>query len=409
MILLLNQFYPPDAAPTGRLAADLVRHLAAQGHPVTVVCGRSRYERAKAALAIEPEAHPRVRIVRLPNLPFARNAPARLLSYFSYFAGAMLYSLWARRPTVVLTLTTPPLLSLVGTLLKKLRGARHYIWEMDSYPDVTTDVGALRAGSWLARVLTAIGDYSHRQADGVIALGPCMQERLISHGLPPSKIHVAENWADGNLIQPTSPPPDGCFTVLYSGNLGLVHEIDTICAAMDRLNGDQRFRFVFAGAGPRRPALEDFCRAHAIRTARFLPYQPSTGLGEHFGACHVGLVTQNPACLGSIVPSKIYSVMAAARPILFIGPRAATPARILERYQCGWQIDPGDVEALASLLRLLVADPELLRQAGLRARQAFLQHYDLPVGVARICFILGLAAGPDSVTVRQTFSAPHSQ
>lgn len=399
MILLLNQFYPPDAAPTGRLAADLVRRLVAQGHRVTVVCGRSRYEPAKAALAVEPEAHPLVRIIRLPNLPFARNALARLLSYFSCFAGAMLYCLCARRPTVVLTLTTPPLLlPLVGTLLKKLRGGRHYIWEMDFYPDVMTDAGALQAGSWLARVLTAIGDYSHRQADGVVALGPCVRERLISHGLAPSKIHVAENWADGDLIRPGPPPSEGCFTVLYSGNLGVVHEFDTVCAAMTRLKADQRFRFVFAGAGHRRAALEEYCRINSIGNASFLPYQEPARLSDHLAACHVGLVTQNPACLGSIIPSKIYALMAAARPILFIGPRAATPARVIERYECGWHIDPGDVEALVALLHLLASDFGLAEAAGRRARQAFLEHYDLPIGVARLARILDLSGqAPESV------------
>jgi hypothetical protein len=81
MILLLNQFYPPDAAPTGRLLADVARYLAESGHRITVVCGRSRYERPKAALATEAGPDPRVRVIRLPNLPFARSPAPR--SFFS--------------------------------------------------------------------------------------------------------------------------------------------------------------------------------------------------------------------------------------------------------------------------------------------------------------------------------------
>src|SRR5205807_214627 len=92
------------------------------------------------------------------------------------------------KPDLVISLTTPPLLSVLGLLLQKCRGVRHYIWEMDLYPDVAVDVGVLQAGSRIARIIGAIADYSRRQAEGVIALGECMRQRLIERGIPASKI-----------------------------------------------------------------------------------------------------------------------------------------------------------------------------------------------------------------------------
>ena len=79
------------------------------------------------------------------------------------------------------------------------------------------------------------------------------------------------------------------------------------------LKDDPRFRFIFAGAGPRRKPLEDFCRDHALPNVAFLPYQPRHRLSGHLAACHLGLVTQHSNTLGSVVPSKIYALMAAAR------------------------------------------------------------------------------------------------
>jgi glycosyltransferase involved in cell wall biosynthesis len=423
--LLLNHFFPPDPAPTGLLTADLARELAAQGCAVTVICGRAGYRQGEAA------ERPPVRVLQVPALPFGRGAASRMACYLSFLAGALARGLAAGKPEVVVTLTTPPLLSLVGAAIQRLRGARHYIWEMDVYPDVAVALGVLKPHSRLTRALGALADYARRRADGIIVLGPCMKDRLAARGIPPERIHVAENWADGRLIQPLpfpgemgivprmadtatpehenpgqagastgGPPsqspifegvPTSPLTVLYSGNLGLAHDFDTVCAAMARLASDARFQFVFAGDGPRRRTVEDFCRAHAIRNARFLPYQESARLSEHFGACHVGLVTQTPESLGTVVPSKIYALMAAARPVIFIGPRQATPALTLERFRCGWQIDPGDSESLIALLQLLASNPGLLRDAGHRARQAFLQHYDLPIGVARIAAILQLS------------------
>ena len=394
-MLLLNHFFPPDPAPTGQLLAALARHLAAEGHDLTVICAAASYAEPDPS-----EPPPPVRILRTPSLPFARTGPARLLSYASFYLGALWWGLRTPKPGLVLTLTTPPLLSLLGTLLKKLRGARHVIWEMDLYPDVAIDLGLLRPRSLLTRALAALADYSRRHADAIIVLGPCMKERLLTHPIPASKIHVAENWADGALISPlpTTHNPQSTIhnpqstihtlRILYSGNLGLAHDLDTISAAMLALKDDPRFRFIFAGAGPRRKPLEDFCRDRALHNVAFLPYQPRHRLSDHLAACHLGLVTQHPNTLGSVVPSKIYALMAAARPVLFIGPRAATPARIIQRFRCGWQIDPGDANSLISLLHLLASDPALLRDAGHRARQAFLEHYDLPIGVNRITAIL---------------------
>lgn len=363
-VLLLNQFFAPDPAPTGQLLADVASHLAAEGHQVTVVC------------------------TRRPS--YANRSPhhaLRLASWLAFYASAAWRSLRAR-PDLVLTLTTPPLLPLIGTLLKKLRHARHFIWEMDVYPDVAVALGVLPPRSFLTRATGALADYSRRHADRIIALGPCMRDRLIARGIPASKIQVAENWANGSQIRPQPFPKTSPLTVLYSGNLGMAHDVDTIAAAMRRLASDGRFRFVFAGAGSRRKPLENLC----LPNVTFLGYQDASRLSAHLAACHLGLVTQNPATLGCVVPSKTYALMAAARPILFIGPRDATPAKIIERTQCGWQIDPGDSEGLLSLLHLLASDQALIHQAAHRAHQAFLTHYNLPQGVAGICSILGISS-----------------
>ena len=158
---------------------------------------------------------------------------------------------------------------------------------------------------------------------------------------------------------------------------------------MLRLRADERFRFVFAGGGPLRADLEEFGRANGLRLLAFRPYCAREELGNALAEGDIGLVTQKPETLGCVVPSKTYGIMAAARPVLFIGPREATPARIIRRFDCGWQVDCGDTENLVALLRQLAEHPELIHSAGRRAREAFLARYDLPVGAGRICRILG--------------------
>jgi colanic acid biosynthesis glycosyl transferase WcaI len=256
-------------------------------------------------------------------------------------------------------------------------------------------LGVLKERSVLARVLGGIADYSRNRSEGVIALGPCMRERLLKRRVSPAKIHIVENWADGGQITPMPCQEKSRLNVLYSGNLGLSHDIETISRVMERLRDDRRFHFSFVGGGARRPELETFCRGRNLSSVEFLPYSTRDQLGHSLACGDIGLVTMKDACVGTVVPSKVYGLMAAQRPILFIGPRSATPALLIKRCDCGWQIDCGDVQGLIHLLETLFENPSLIREAGANARRAFLHNYDLKHGMQRISSVLSLGAALD--------------
>jgi glycosyltransferase involved in cell wall biosynthesis len=386
-VLVINQFFWPDTAATSQLLTDVARGINPSVHPVTVLCGTSDYG------AVDMDHPPRVTIARSGGLPFSRGKIGRLVSYASFFAGAAVRGILGPKPALVLTLTTPPLISLLGTLLKSLRGSRHFIWEMDLYPDIAVDLRVLSPRSAVTRLVGNVADFSRKRADGIIVLGDDMKERLVARGIPEHKVLVAENWADGCEIVP-APFEEGPLVVHYSGTFGLAHEEHTITEAMRQLRHDSRFRFVFAGGGARRKRLEEFCRTEGIGTAEFRPYARRSELGRSLAEGHVGLVTQVAETMGAVVPSKTYGVMAAGRPILYIGPEGATPARILEGHGCGWRIEPGDTAGLVHLLGRLEEDRSLVREAGGRARRAFEEFYDKSIGVERILSILGVSELP---------------
>ena len=179
------------------------------------------------------------------------------------------------------------------------------------------------------------------------------------------------------------------MTVHYSGNLGLAHDTATIQQAMVTLAADERIQFTFAGGGPQRKALQDFCRQNSLNRVDFRPYCSRDQLSNSLAEGHLGLVTQNPATTGSIVPSKVYGIMAAGRPLLYIGSPRATPARIIDRFNCGWYVEAGASDELVDLLTRLAQRPNELREAGARARQAFVDHFDRRLGVDQIISFLG--------------------
>ncbi len=386
-ILLLNQFFWPDSSATSQLLTDLARGLRDRGHEVFAIAADGGY--APSALG---EAPPDVTVCRVKALPFVRGRVGRVLSYLSFYVSATFRGLTIPRPDLVLTLTTPPLLSLLGTILKRCRGSRHFIWEMDVYPDVAVDLEYFRRGGLADRLTGLLADFSRRRSDGIVSLGECMRDRLIGRGIPAEKISVAENWADGNAIRPISRPrTDGNLVLLYSGNLGLAHDLGTVTGAIEALSAleDDRFRFVFVGSGGRRKELEEFCQTRNIRSVEMRPYAQRASLSESLAAGDIGLVTQREICCGSVVPSKVYGLLAAGKPILFIGPEHATPARIVKRFRCGWHISCGDVRSLVGLLKYLADHPEEVARAGVSARETLLKHYDLHLGVDRICNLLG--------------------
>ena len=377
-IALFNQFFWPDTSATSQILTDVSRFLAKKNEVIAVCAGNG-------AVANEDEFEVPVNlsVVRTLSTDFSRRAHERVFSYLSYLACCLLWGLTSKRLDVYVTLTTPPILPFIGSLLSIMRTSSHVIWEMDVYPDIATDIAYLKPGGLLDRISGCLLDWSRRRAAAIIVLGEEMRNRLKARGIPETKIHVVENWANGEEITP-QPFPSGPIIIQYSGNLGLAHETWTIQQTIERLANHKDFRFMFVGGGPRRTSLEDFCRSRAISNVEFRPYCRRFELGASLSQSHLGLVTQLPQTLGSVVPSKIYGIMAAGRPLLYIGPAQSTPAHHIREYECGWHIEPGDLNALESLLFQLRDNPHLIVEFGERARRVFEMRFDSAVSLAAI-------------------------
>jgi glycosyltransferase involved in cell wall biosynthesis len=383
--LLINQFFAPDPAPTGQLLADVARALIVAGHSVQVVCGGASYVACDTAGDHDLEL---VDVRRVGITPFRSGLLSRIVSYVFFLIIALRYAAFGKRADVVLTLTTPPLLSLTGTLAKLLRGSRHVIWEMDVYPDIAVALGVIASGGVLDRTVGGLADLSRHQADKIIVLGSCMSNRLANRGIPLAKLAIAQNWVDGRRISPRRLPDSIPVVLLYSGNLGRAHDTATLDEAMKTLSSSNGLQFIFAGAGEGYAELRVACELRRAVNVQFLPYQDGRLLADHLGRCHIGIVTQRASTCGAVVPSKTYGLMAAGRPFIFIGPAEATPAQLIRAYQCGWHVMPGDSEGLVALLQLLAGAPRLIEEAARRARHTFLESYELQIGASRVVRIL---------------------
>jgi len=383
-ILVLNQFAWPDAAATAQLLDDVVRSLGVRpGMEVTIVAGAQCYRRQ------EESAPPPARFVRIPGPPVGRSKYGRLLAWMTYYVGVMGYCLVGPKHDVVISMTTPPLLSMAGWLAQRLRGSRHVIWEMDVYPDIMEAAGMMKRGSWMSSLLRSGANRLRTAADSILVLGSCMKRRLVDQGVPERKVVVCENWAPFHgQVTSTHLPPLGTVRLLYSGNLGVAHDVDTLKDALLSLQklpaAEDRFEFVMAADGGRKREFQQWCVDNAINIVKFVPLVNRETLGMHLASCHLGLVTQTTESLGCVVPSKFYGLLAAGRPVVYVGPGSSEVAQVIERTECGFQVEPGDSHKLVDVLLNVEANPQTLYTCAQRA--AFLGNhaYSASAGVARI-------------------------
>lgn len=391
-LLFVNQHYWPDVAATGQILTDLAEHLAARGFEVDVLTGRGRYVSGELEAPAE-EVRNGVRIRRLISTSFGRSSHlGRIADYAGYYLGALRTLLAGERYDLVIVLTTPPLLSVAARLAGRLRGQPYAVWSMDLHPDAEVAIGMLAERGLPARVLHGLNNAGYRGADLVVDLGFRMKERIAAKGVAPDRLVTIGMWSDGAGVRPIDPAdnpvrralglgPDR-LVVMYSGNAGVAHRFEEVREAMRALKDDARFYFLFVGSGPRRAEVEAFIEAEGIANASYRDYFPREELAASLSAGDVHLLTLRESMAGVVVPSKLYGILAAGRPVVMVGPERSEPAQAIRRHDVGVVVDPeagGTGADLVAALRGLADDPDARRRMGARARAAFEAEYDRDV------------------------------
>lgn len=378
-VLMLNQYFHPDVAATAQLATDLAVDLARRGHHVTAVASARRY--AGGATLPSAEIYENVRIVRVAGTAFGRRSRVlRAVDYVTFLAASLAPLLSEERPDVIIALSTPPFVAALGLLARQLRRVRLVFWVMDVYPDVAVRIGVLGDRSPATILMRALARAVLRRADDVIALDEAMRGLLTAAGADPGRTHVIDNWCDGDAILPRPIESNrlraelglgDCFTVSYSGNMGLGHDFETVLDAMALLRDDD-IHWLFIGDGPQK----DFIRRQAeqrslSRRTTFLEYRERDELPVSLTAAHASLVTMRADIAGLLVPSKAYGILAAGVPVLYVGPSVGRVAEIVRNYGVGVDVRNGDARALADGILRLKYDRGARDEMARRARSLF--------------------------------------
>ncbi|NJL07689.1 MAG: glycosyltransferase family 4 protein [Methylacidiphilales bacterium] len=399
-LIFINRFFHPDHSATSQIVSDLAFALARDGREVVIVTSRLRYEDPADVLPAR-ETINGVRIRRVATTGFGRNGlVGRAVDYVSFYIAALgVLVREVRRGDIVIAKTDPPLISIVAAMVAKAKGARLVNWLQDLYPEVASELGLKTFAGWRGAPLRALRTWSLRAAAANVAIGERMAARLRSLGVAPETIQVIANWCDDAAIEPIDHADNPLrqewqladrFVVGYSGNLGRAHEFETILGAARELAGEPDVVFLVIGGGH---GVERFRRATAdLANVVFKPYQPRDRLTQSLGVSDVHWVSLRPEVEGLIVPSKVYGILAAGRPILAVCDRDGEVARLVERHDCGAHIDIGDSEGLSQVIRHLRDARDESRRLGRNARAALEAHHTKTAMLATWMALLDAAA-----------------
>jgi len=393
-LLVLCPHFAPDVAPTGEVMTSIATALAERGHRLHIVTSLPWYREH----AVEPgwggrpwrtERTEWGRITRLHPFPTDKtNIPARAVAFAGFTGFAAVTALTTRvRPDAVMVMSPPLPLGLAGWLAARTRRAPFVFNVQDVFPDVAVELGAITdprviaAASWLERFL-------YRRSDAVTVLSEDLRDNVAGKlgGARSERVRVIPNFVDTDRIRPS--PRENEYrreyglgdrtVVMYAGNVGLSQSLDLVVEAARRFGDRDDVVFVINGGGSARAELER--SAAGLPNLRFVDMQPRERLPEVLAAADVHLVPLRRGLARSSVPSKLYSILAAGRPVLASVDPGTEVANTVERAAAGISVPPEDADAFCDALEQLLDDPDRRAEMGASGRR-FVEGWVSPAAV----------------------------
>ncbi|WP_257264261.1 glycosyltransferase family 4 protein [Endozoicomonas sp. ONNA2] len=376
--LLLNQMAGPLFRELAEDLADAMPEgcILKTGHPDTLRLGSQTDK-----LRIQPApAYNR------------KNKITRILSWLHYAVISLWSMLIADKSTALLIVSNPPLLGPLAWLVNCIRNTPYVVLVYDLHPDTMVSFGVLSEVSIVTRLWRKVNRSVWEKAAAVYTIGPVMAEKLAAQfdplRTPLGKVGIVPPWADTQRIQPIpkldNPLADelgqaGVITVLYSGNMGISHDIDSMLEAARLLRSRQDIKFLFIGEGAKWQDACEFRDKHQLNNLDVLPFQPEEKLPYTMALGDIALVALDKGAEGLMVPSKMYYYLAAGSAVIGICHGRNDVSETLNKADCGITITPGMPDELEKTISMLADDPERLCLLRKKARRAAVNTYSRAV------------------------------
>lgn len=412
-LMLYTNYYYPEVASLAQLCTDLCEGLADE-FDVTVVCSVPCYtgvvDEQYRQKKVYFEEHNGVKIVRVRVPSYDKQSKgSRVKNILTYFFRAIWVSFRVDKVDYIITESQPPvlggLLGVAGKWIQRLRGRKaKMLYVIQDYnPEQTMVVGFSRS-KLILRAMMCLDKLSCRIADKVIVVGSDMVETMkkrftkrngeVSRSMP--KTVFINNWMDERVVYPLDPDHSDVrafkekygltdkFVVMYSGNIGLFYDLENLLKVIERFADDENVVFPFVGEGTLRGRLMEYAAEHNLKNVVFIPYQPKETLVYSLNAADVHWVVNAEGVKGVSCPSKLYGVLATAKPVLAVLEEGTEARNIVESTHCGYTVSPKDYDGIAQLIeRFAGHNREELQTMGERGRAYMLKHLTRDISIEK--------------------------
>jgi len=386
-VLVITPHYAPDFGPSAPIFTSLSEDLQEMGCEITVVTGIPHYPGAEQMQGpirlFQEDRHNGVRIVRIFVYAVPKDALWRRLLYHGAFnILAAFATLRVGKPDIILA-NAPSLWTGLPLIIKTIMRKIPFVYMVfDIFPDVLVTSGVFKHQG-LVNFMDRVERYFYDRSSFTSVLSQGFRENLIQKRVPANKIAVIPPSVDTDFIRPLDRDNelrerwklDGKFIVLYAGNMGFSQGLDNVLEAAELLQDHSDIAFVFVGDGATKPALQSLAEEKSLNNVMFFPFQPREDVPLVYALSDVSLVCLKSDIVVESVPSKTYSIMASARPILATVAQDTEVGHLLSQAQCGVCIEPGQANALAEKIIELHKNKSSCIEMGIRGRKFVVEHF----------------------------------
>ena len=398
-LLIYAHYYYPDVASTGQILTELAEGLKDSFH-ITVICTVPSYTGKISKYYKKHKYYHEningVNVLRIRVPEFRKSfAPSRIYNIASYFLSAVAATFRIENQDYIFSISKPPVLGgMLGVIGKKIKKAK-YIYNIQDFNPEQVEAVKFTGNRFVLDMMMALDKYSCKKADKVIVVGRDMIETLkkrfvknVNDFSAMPKYSYINNWTNEKEIVPLSSKNEQVlnfkkkygiedkFVIMYSGNIGLYYDLLNIIKVIEKFKEKKEVAFLFAGEGTVLEQIKAYKNKKKLDNVYFAPYQDKERLVYSLNAGDVHFVVNAKGIKGVSVPSKLYGVMSAGKPVLGILEKGSEARLIIEECGCGISVDPGDYKAIEKLIEHFIElrGTEELKEMGTVGR-AYLAEY----------------------------------
>lgn len=389
-VLILCQYFYPEYVSSATLPTELGEDLVKKGLSVDVLCGYPK-EFYNGKKVVKNEIYKginirRVRYTKLNN----KTKFGRLINFFSFFMSIMFKLHSMTKYKCIIVYSNPPILPLIPYFASRISKTKFIFVAFDVYPDSALRLGVIKKGSIIEKTMSFINKKVYSHAAKVVALGNEMKLYMLENSITNRSdvIEVIPNWYNGNKVTKQETiyneefkklRRDFSFVVLYSGNMGLAQDMETILKCMNRFKNNGDILFIFTGNGKKVEYVKKYIEDNEIKNAKVYGFLLGEDYSDVLKMADVCLVSLEKGIEGVGVPSKTYGYLAAGKPVFAIMSGDTDIARKLNEYNAGGNVIQDDVEGLEKLILKFINNKELLNTCSKNAKKLFNDLYERQV------------------------------